>query len=715
LAGLVATTTRSLGSAAPLAWLFLALPLWWALGLTAVAPLVIAALLARQMVRRGVRVDLPAGFSWWLLFLAWVLLGAALLWVDAPGAVPGGGPGRLLVYGDRLGWYVACTVVLLWIGNSSRTALPDRTVHGLVGALFVIAAAGGVLGLLAPTLEFRSAVEWVLPGGLRSNGFVRSLVHPETADIQFVLGRPEARPKAPFAFTNTWGSMVALSVVFLAAFALRSGARIRIAALAALGVALVPVAYSLNRGLWACLVLGLVGALLLVLVRARPAVALTVIVGTAIAAVLVLGGPLGTLVQERMANQHSNERRGALLTATVESVSTGSPLAGFGSTRDVQGSFASISGGATPDCPACGVPPMGTQGQLWLVLFSHGWLGLAFFLLFVLAALARTVRCRTLNETVATFVLGFFLLQIFIYDTLGLPLMLVMIAIGLVWRERRETAVGGRAWTAAQLAERVRAGAPVVLALVVVGAALGWYVAPDRDRTTYASEARIALTTLPVYLSAGLDGLTDDEQQVTRPREITIDTEGALVLSEETLDRAMRGQETDDTARLREALTVTAEPTTDILVLRLVSDDGPEARAGVEAVARSYLTARHAYLDRRRDDLVSELRRAVRELPATSPASSTTAQQLNTAIERLLVDRQSVGRVVAVSPARREGTDVTAPVVSGAALGLLLGVGIAAARSLSTGIRPLRSPTRRRRAALSHLGYETPLRARGSR
>ena len=100
--------------------------------------------------------------------------------------------------------------------------------------------------------------------------------------------------------------------------------------------------------------------------------------------------PLGNLAEQRADNQHSNNRRGMLLTETVGSVSQGSPLVGFGSTRDVQGSFSSIAGGATPDCPACGVPPLGTQGHLWLVLFSQGWLGLAFFLLFVVLALIRS-------------------------------------------------------------------------------------------------------------------------------------------------------------------------------------------------------------------------------------------------------------------------------------------------------------------------------------
>ena len=98
-------------------------------------------------------------------------------------------------------------------------------------------------------------------------------------------------------------------------------------------------------------------------------------------------------------------------------MSRGSPVVGFGSTRDVEGTFTSIAGGATPSCPACGVPPLGTQGQLWLVLFSQGWIGTLFFLTFFVLALRRTWRCRTVDQTVTTFVVGIFLLQLSVYDT----------------------------------------------------------------------------------------------------------------------------------------------------------------------------------------------------------------------------------------------------------------------------------------------------------
>ena len=63
-------------------------------------------------------VHLPRGFGWWLLFLVWVALGFGVLGAHAPGSVDNGGAGRYLVFGYRLWWYAACTVVGLAPGES---------------------------------------------------------------------------------------------------------------------------------------------------------------------------------------------------------------------------------------------------------------------------------------------------------------------------------------------------------------------------------------------------------------------------------------------------------------------------------------------------------------------------------------------------------------------------------------------------------------------
>lgn len=649
----------------PLAALVLGFPLWWVLGLSELAPLALAVPMAAQLLRRRT-IHLPGGFGWWLLFLAWVLLGVVLLWVDAPSAVPGGGGGRLMVFGFRLAWYVACTIVLLWVANLDRIAVPDSTVFLLVAGLFVIATAGGLLGVLAPELEFRSAIEYVLPGSIRSNGFVASIVHPETADVQEVLGNPSARPKAPFPYTNTWGSCIALTLVFLVAAVWRS-AKLRLVALAVVGVAAVPIAFSLNRGLWMAIALAAAGALTLLVLRRSPSQAATALVLAAVAAMVIWVSPLGDLARERVEHQHSNDRRGALLTETVSSVSQGSPLVGFGSTRDVQGSFESIAGGATPDCPACGVPPLGTQGHLWLVLFSQGWLGLAFFLIFVVLALIRSVRCRTTSEAVCTFVVGIFLIQLPIYDTLGLPLMIVMIAIGLVARERIGTT---RTATVSALTRDLRRGAPTVAALSVAGAVAGTLLVAGTAGSAYAAEVSVAVTPAPVYLDTG-----EQEADTIRRRtdDITLDTEVALLLSRSALSKVATDTGIDQ-GDIRSMIGVSAVTNTHVLEIEIVTSSAEDADKVANSLARSYLQVRRQYLDQRRDHLLVRLGNELRSLPGFDASARLARRDLSDSITRLRFSRPEIGGVVRREAAVPKPPALVVGTAGGFGVGLLVGL-----------------------------------------
>jgi hypothetical protein len=419
----------------PLAVLLGGFPLWWLLGLSELLVFVLAVPMALQLLgRRGVVV--PPGFGWWLIFLGWVVMGLPLLFVDAPNGVPGGGTGRLPVFLYRLCWYLACTAVLLWIGNLDERDLPSGRVLTLMGWLFVVTTAGGLLGVLAPELEMTSLVEMLLPRRLATNDFVVSIAHPKAADIQNVLGAAQGRPVAPFAYANSWGSNLALTLPFFLAGWLARGTWRRLVAPVVLLVAAVPVVYSLNRGLWICLAVGM-GVLAVRLAFSGRAVGLAALgLAVVVGAGAVALTPLGDMLVTRIDNPHSNERRSQLLVETVRSTVSGSPVAGFGSTRKVQGNFESIAGGATPDCHDCGVPPLGTQGHLWLVIFSQGIGGLIAFGAFFARQFARHWRSGTTLEAVGTVVLIFFAIQIFIYDTLGWPLFIIMSAVGLMWRER---------------------------------------------------------------------------------------------------------------------------------------------------------------------------------------------------------------------------------------------------------------------------------------
>ena len=514
---------RTLPAHWPLSLTILGFPLWWAFGLSAIVPMAMAVVMADQLLRKR-RLVLPVGFTLWVLFLAWLALGVFVLFADAPGAEPGGGPSRLLVFGYRVAWYLVATVALVWVANLKESELPSRWLYQLLGFMFVVTTFGGLLGVLAPHLEFTSPMEMLLPHGLRANSLVQSIVHPAVADIQNVLGHPEARPKAPFPFANTWGSNLSLSLPFFIVAWFFQGRRWqKFVAPLILVVATVPIIFSLNRGLWASLVLGVVGVVLLQLRKGRPGpIIVTALVLIAVTVAFFLS-PLATVFQERLAHQHSNDRRSELISRTVSSTVEGSPVVGFGSTRDVQGSFASIAGAATPDCSACGVPPLGTQGHIWGVIFSEGLVGAFLFLSFFVVAAMRCWRCRTTTETLCAFVLAFFFLQLVVYDTLGMPLMTVMIAIGAVTREQILTARRRSPQLMVPALARLRAWWPLLLALTLVGAVAGAAVAAQAP-VYKSTKVSILLAQPPVYLSP------DSGSDASSPGDVTIDTEAALVI-----------------------------------------------------------------------------------------------------------------------------------------------------------------------------------------
>ncbi len=426
---------RLLPAGWPLTALFLGFPLWWALGLATVVFVLAAIPMGIELLsRKDLRA--PRGFGLWLVFLVWMLASATMLWSDSPSAEPGGaGFGRLLVYGYRGGMYLAATVVLLYVVNLRERELPTRRVLRLLGFMFVLTTCGGLLGVLAPGFEFSSALEILLPEGVATNKFVQQMIHPAAAEIQFILGYAEARPIAPFPFANSWGANFSLYLpFFLLSWLGRDAGWRRLVAPFVLLAGLVPAVYSLNRGLWFALGVGACYLAVRLAMLGRYWAIKVIAAGVVVGGLAFLASPLGTMVQQRLDAPHSNERRAQLATETVTDVLQASPVLGFGSTRDVKGSFFSIAGGATADCPACGVPPLGTQGQLWLVVFSQGVVGLVLFLGFFARRFLEHWKDPAPLAIAGCAALVFFAIELFVYDTFDAPMVTVMIAIGLLAR-----------------------------------------------------------------------------------------------------------------------------------------------------------------------------------------------------------------------------------------------------------------------------------------
>jgi hypothetical protein len=420
----------------PLAVIFVGFPVWWLLGLGMLIFLIMSVPMGVHLYKRRSRLLAPQGFGAWLVFLVWVVLGVGVLWANAPGAVPGGSLGRLLPFGWRLAWYVASTIVLLYIANLSDEELPADRVGRLLGWMFIVTTAGGLLGTFAPHLQLTSPMEMLLN---THNTFLLDAIHPKTADVATILGYEQARPMAPFAYANTWGAAYAFFLpFFVITWIWRADVRRRVAGTLVLLASLWPVVYSLDRGLWIALGITIGFAALKMVARGgRRAVRLAV-AGLAVGALVFMVSPLPDMIQTRIHNPHSNNRRTLLAQESVRSALTGSPVVGFGTTRNVQGNLMSLAGGDRPGCKACGAPPLGTQGHFWLLLFANGIIGTVAFCAFFVTRFARHWRENSAYGVAGCCVLLAFGLFLFIYDLVEVPLYTVMIAVALMWRARRE-------------------------------------------------------------------------------------------------------------------------------------------------------------------------------------------------------------------------------------------------------------------------------------
>jgi hypothetical protein len=401
----------------------------------------------------------------------------------------------------------------------------------------------------------------------------------------------------------------------------------------------------------------------------------------AVGVLLLTSSPLGTLISERLEHAHSNNRRSQLIIQTLSSTVNGSPVIGYGNTRDIQGSFASIAGASTPDCKPCGVPPLGTQGHLWLVIFSQGFVGALFFLAFFIVSFFRSWRCRTTPEVVATCVLLFFALEIFVYDTLGMPLYVVMIAIALAWRAQSRAADSEkqivRVSTLKVYFDTILAARRPIAALVAIGALLGVGLGAAAPRQ-FSAEGRVLLAPSPTYLVTGpaLD---------QSPQEITIDTEAALVISEGTLRRVSSWPY--DTSSLRERITVTAEPNTSVMVLTVRDTSVERSQKLVEELATAYLGVRRQYFLQRRSQVLADLRNRLRELASLGVATpgvdadravrgslADEMESVDLAIRNIILTPTSAGEVLRADQPVRVSRNYSLYGASGAAIGLLVGL-----------------------------------------
>jgi hypothetical protein len=454
----------------PIVVMLVGWPLWWCLGAGDYFPIVIAFPMVRRMwlwrVHRERTIKLPPGLKIWSLFLLVTLFSITTITLTAPETVPSPTGSRMISWALRTGVYFAVTIMLVYAGNLTEEELPRRRLASLLGLVGIYTAIGGVLGVLDPHFQFTSPTAYLLPHSLQANnGLLAMMLHPGFSQVQNILGYDVGRPRAPFDYTNMWGNALAITLPWLiVAWWAYGNRRERRNLLIVMGVALVPVVYSLDRGLW----VGLGISILYMAIRFAARGKLGLLAGLcgvlALIAVVVIASPLQSLISQRLQHGKSNAVRSSLSGLAVD-VAVASPVIGWGDTRHELGSTNSIAVGKTAKCHSCGSRDIGGNGQLWMLLITTGMLGAALYCSFFLYGIWRYWRDPTPYGMVGVLVLILGFPFMLVYIAVGPPLAFTMLAYAILWKNdqvRHKEAEEAAAESAAQL--RAQIGARAVAA-----------------------------------------------------------------------------------------------------------------------------------------------------------------------------------------------------------------------------------------------------------
>jgi hypothetical protein len=227
-------------------------------------------------------------------------------------------------------------------------------------------------------------MEIVLPNALVQLPLVRDMVSPSFAKEAAFVGLGIHRTQAPFPYPNAWGSNFVLLTPFaLWSFLVTCRRRWRPALGFLLIFSIVPFFFSLDRGAWLALALGLLyGGLRLALafdVRTIKWFAL----GAVVLALLLVFTPLKDVLVTRVDKNYSDQGRIGRNLVAIE-LAQQSPLLGYGAPQSAE------------DNPANAA--VGTHGQLWLVMVSNGipallcYMGWLFYLLVRSGRRLKTAR-----------------------------------------------------------------------------------------------------------------------------------------------------------------------------------------------------------------------------------------------------------------------------------------------------------------------------------
>jgi hypothetical protein len=395
----------------PLAVLFVGFPIWWALGVGAFTWLIVPIFMLASLIWRRLG-RAPIAISLWFAFTSWVLLSG--LQLDSAT--------KIVTFTYRLALYAAAGVLFLYTYNLPRSGAVNTKILRILTAFWMIVVVGGYAGILVGGHTFVPPFERVLPHGLRSQPFVQELVQPVFAEVQGFLGFPIPRPAAPFTYSNYWGGNMAVltPVAFAAALTEGRGARRKII-IGMLVASVVPMVFSLNRGMFLSLGFGVLYVGLRLARRGRLTTLGAMFAIAMVAVVVVMTTPLGYLVTASFTSTHGHSNSTRLSASQLAiSGSLQSPIFGFGEPQAVAGQSAQ--------------PPIGTQGQLWTVLYSNGIPAAVFFVGFFVMVWWQTRRARGMVGLWLHTVPLIALPQIVVYGWLPVELQVVMVIAALAYR-----------------------------------------------------------------------------------------------------------------------------------------------------------------------------------------------------------------------------------------------------------------------------------------
>ncbi len=394
--------------------LFLSYPVFWFLGfpwlwgLTLTLPMTVALISDIRHVR------VPRGFWIWVLFLAWQLLSGAQLLAY--------GPDRVMAFMFRFFEYYTGTILLLWFFNSDEERFPWSQLVKAGACLWATTIILGTLGLLFPGFTLHTLASKVLPSGLMNIPLVSDMALPKFSQVQNIIGAKIARPAAPFSFTNGWAANVAIFTPFaMMAFSYTRRGAVKLALAGLMVFALIPFISSVSRGAWLGLGFGVIYAAIRVSIRKGAGLkVLKVAIGLITFGLIIFLSPLRGIIDARLAHPHSNEGR---LEQSTEAArrATQSPLIGYGAPLPSEDEDVGHN--------------VGTHGQIWLVIFSHGFPALALYLGFFGFAAWHFRRCRTQSELWAHTLVLMALLMMPVYGFLSLNYDITMAALGIAFRD----------------------------------------------------------------------------------------------------------------------------------------------------------------------------------------------------------------------------------------------------------------------------------------